>query len=175
LAVTLQGEVCDILGIENDQAFMLGRYIYGMPNAGKAYYIAFSNHIVENGYTKSLLDPCLFYKIYNDNVKDIILICIHVDDIYLFSSDIHYIHEFNQKLEQKFKITVDMEADKYLGILLTRMDDGSIKMQQPKLLAALFDEFADELSKTKKKKVTALTSQSLINAKSTTSTFYFQA
>jgi hypothetical protein len=54
LAVILQSEVCDILGIEKDQAFMLGRYIiYGMPDAGKAYYIAFSNHIVENGYTKS--------------------------------------------------------------------------------------------------------------------------
>jgi hypothetical protein len=88
-----------------------------MPDAGKAYYIAFSNHhIVENGYAKTLLDSCLFYKIYNDNVEDIILICIHVDDIYLFASDINYIHEFNQKLEQKFKITVDMEADKkYLG------------------------------------------------------------
>jgi hypothetical protein len=55
--------------------------------------------------------------------------------------------------------------------LLTRLDDdGSIKTQQPKLLTALFDEFADELSKTKKKKVTAPTSQSLINVKSTTST-----
>jgi hypothetical protein len=91
LAVTLQVEVCDILGIEKDQAFMLGRYIYGMSDAGKAYYVAFLNHIVENGYTKSLLDPCLFYKIYNDSVKDIILICIHVDDIYLFSSDVNYI------------------------------------------------------------------------------------
>jgi predicted secreted Zn-dependent protease len=68
-----------------------------------------------------------------------------------------------------------MEADKYLGILLTRLDDGSIKMQQPKLLTALFDEFADELSKTKKKKVTAPTSsQSLINIKSTTSTSIFK-
>jgi hypothetical protein len=37
-------------------------------------------------------------------------------------------------LEQKFKITVDKEADKYLGILLTKMDEGSIKMQQSKLL-----------------------------------------
>ena len=63
-----------------------------------------------------------------------------------------------------------MEADKYLGILLTRLDDGSIKIQQPKLLTALFDEFADELSKTKKKKVTAPTSQSLNNIKSITST-----
>jgi hypothetical protein len=64
-----------------------------------------------------------------------------------------------------------MEADKYLGISLTRLDDGSIKMQQPKkLLTALFDKFPDELSKTKKKKVTAPTSQSLINVKSTTST-----
>jgi hypothetical protein len=44
-----------------------------------------------------------------------------------------------------------MEADRYFGILLARMDDGSIKMQQPKLLTALFDEFfADELSKAKK-------------------------
>jgi hypothetical protein len=74
-------------------------------------------------------------------------------------------------LEQKFKITVDTEADKSLGILLTRMNDGSIKIQQPKLLTAFFDEFiTDELSKTKKKKVTAPTSQSLINIKSTTST-----
>jgi hypothetical protein len=123
-----------------------------MSDAGKAYYIALPNRRVENGYTKRLLDPCLFYKIYNDNVKDIILICIHVDDIYLFSSDINYIHEFNQKLEQKFKITVDMEADKYIGILLTRLDDGSIKMQQPKmLLTALFDEFADEYQKQRKR------------------------
>jgi hypothetical protein len=45
-----------------------------------------------------------------------------------------------------------------------------IKMQQPKLLTALFDEFADELSKTRTKTVTAPTSQSLINVKSTTST-----
>ena len=44
-------------------------------------------------------------------------------------------------------------------------------MQQPKLLTALFDEFTDELSKTKKKKITAPTSQSLVNViKSSTST-----
>jgi hypothetical protein len=106
-----------------------------MPDAGKAYYIAFSNHhIVENGYAKSLLDPCLFYKIYNDNnVKGIILICIHVD-IYLFASDINYFHEFNQKLEQKFKIMADMEAYKNLGVLLTRMDDGSIKCNNRSLI-----------------------------------------
>jgi hypothetical protein len=86
-AVTLQeGEVCDIIGIEKDQAFLLGRYIYGIPDFGKAYYIAFSNHIVKHHYAKSLLDPCLFYKIYNENFKDIILLrkelvnikfCIH--------------------------------------------------------------------------------------------------
>jgi hypothetical protein len=46
-----------------------------------------------------------------------------------------------------------MEAEKYLGILLTRLDDGSIKMQQPKLLTALFDEFADELSKKRRKRL----------------------
>jgi hypothetical protein len=43
-------------------------------------------------------------------------------------------------------------------------------MQQQKLLTALFDEFADELSKTKKKKVTAPTSQNPINVKPAAST-----
>jgi hypothetical protein len=96
IAVKLQPEIAELLGLDPNQLYKLNRYLYGLPDSGKAFYEALVQHIQQYGYHKSSLDPCLFYKTYTND--DIIFICIHVDDIYTFASHQKYINEFNKVL-----------------------------------------------------------------------------
>ena len=47
-----------------DQTYRVLPYIYGLPDAGRAYYDAYSEHLLENGFSRTASDPCLFYKIH---------------------------------------------------------------------------------------------------------------
>ena len=162
IAVKLQKEVAQLLGLDPNQLYKLKRYIYGLPDSGKAYYEAYSKHLIEHQYQQSQLDPCLFYKSYGNS--DIIYICIHVDDTYVFASHSSYIDELIEVLKKQFDITVDMEADKYLGLSMTQMDDGSIVLKQPKLLQSLFNEYQNYIQNNGRK-VTAPIKQSVSQQK----------
>jgi len=50
-------EACDI---NPEQLYRIKKYLYGLPDAGRAYYLAYSIVLEQNGYVKSLSDPCLF-------------------------------------------------------------------------------------------------------------------
>ena len=54
--------IAQICGIDPKQTYRVKKYIYGLPDAGRAYYEAYSTHRIDNGFSRSIADPCLFYK-----------------------------------------------------------------------------------------------------------------
>jgi hypothetical protein len=77
IVVYLEPWIADALGIERDQLFRVRRYIYGLPDAGRAFYELFKS---EEGYVISIMDPCLFYRIQGDEETYIV---IFVDDSFV--------------------------------------------------------------------------------------------
>ena len=124
--------------IERDhQLFRVRRYIYGLPDAGRAFYEQSKSKLQEEGYTMSEIDQCLFYRIQRNEETYIV---IFVDDSFVYSNRKEYIREYEQKMRKHFEITTDPEAESFLGVTFTYDEERNCKLGQKKLLTKLFNE-----------------------------------
>lgn len=149
------------LNLNPDQTYRVKKYIYGLPDSGRAYYEAYSQHLEEHGYLKSINDPCLFNKIINPSRR--VYVWIHVDDTLIAASDPRDIEEFKNAVKMRFKITVNEAADQHLGVNIKRNTDGSVKLTQSKLLKNIFDEYLNEGRRGRKKLTPPLKTSQLIS------------
>jgi histone deacetylase 1/2 len=139
LYVTLPKLVAEVCNLDPNQTYRVKKYIYGLPDAGRAYYIAYRNHLIQNEYIPTASDPCLFVK-FIDGEKT--FIWFHVDDSFVASTTRKGIDAFATMLRSRFQITVNNAADVHLGINMKKLKDGSIRLTQPKLLKQIFDEYS---------------------------------
>ena len=86
LYVMLPKRVAEVLELDPNQTYRVLKYIYGLPDAGRAYYDAYSEHLISNGYHRTASDPCLFYKILGSRRR--VYIWIHVDDTLIAADDL---------------------------------------------------------------------------------------
>ena len=107
LIVTIEPAVAAVCGLNPNQSYRIRKYLYGLPDAGKAYYKAYSTHLIANGYLRSNSDPCLFSKV-NDSERTYIV--IHVDDTFIASTNANSIQQFEEVLRSKFEITSNDSA-----------------------------------------------------------------
>jgi len=47
-------------GLDPNTLYRVMKYMYGLPDAGLAYYNAYTSHLEENGYKRTESDPCFF-------------------------------------------------------------------------------------------------------------------
>jgi hypothetical protein len=138
LYLKLEPGVAEACGLEPCQIYRVRKYLYGLPDAGRAYYRAYSAHLKSNGYLQTISDPCLFMK---EGGGARTYVWIHVDDTFVASTSATEITLIQQILRKEFEITVSDNVNQYLGVQMERLSDGSVKLTQPKLLAQLFEEF----------------------------------
>ena len=137
IVVYLEPWIADALGLDRDQLYRVRRYIYGLPEAGRAFYELFSSKLIEEGYGKSEMDPCLFYRIQGGEETYVV---IFVDDSFIYSNRLENIHEYESKLRKHFDITSDPTAESFLGITFTYDEKGDCKLSQKKLMTKLLKE-----------------------------------
>ena len=73
--------------------YRIEKYIYGLPDSGRAYYQAYAKLLVDSGYVKSKSDPCLFLK-FSSSSEDRIYIWVHVDDTFVAATTTDLLDEF---------------------------------------------------------------------------------
>jgi hypothetical protein len=130
---------CDL---DPNALYRVRKYLYGLPDSGRAYYNAYSQHLSDNGYSKSISDPCCFYKIkQEENLRT--YIWFHVDDTFIASTNQNELTEFKNVVAKKFNITYNDDVTSHLGISIARSDHG-IKLTQPKLMNDLFKEYPQD-------------------------------
>jgi hypothetical protein len=83
LYLMLPANVANVCGLDPDQCYQIKRYLYGLPDAGRAYYLAYSKHLQDKGYKRTVSDPCLFVKI---NGSSRTYVWSHVDDTFCCSN-----------------------------------------------------------------------------------------
>lgn len=120
-------------GLDPNAQYRVKTYMYGLPDAGRAYYLAYSSYLTNNGYIQSKYDPCLFTK-FNDSIKSRTNTWMHVEDTFISYTHPEEVERFQKILSEKYKITADYNVLSRLGINLIHNEDGSIKLTQPKLL-----------------------------------------
>jgi hypothetical protein len=140
--ITLPANVAEICNLDPNQLYRIRKYIYGLPDAGKAYYEAYSEHLIAGGYSRSVSDPCLFIKI---NGASRVYVWCHVDDTFVCATDYSELRAFQEHVKKKFDITIQDRVEEYLGIKLVNDSDGNCHMTQPKLIDDTVEEYNDEL------------------------------
>ena len=135
LFVMLERNVALVCGLDPSVWYRVRKYIYGLPDAGRAYYMAYSKVLQDAGYDKSRTDPCLFY---NVDAHNRIYIWIHVDDTYVCASNTAIADAFVVDVQRHFPVTVKEDVDNYVGINFERLSDGSLKLTQHRILDDLF-------------------------------------
>ena len=138
-------KVMQACNIPDDVVYRIEKYIYGLPDSGRAYYQAYAKLLVDSGYVKSKSDPCLFLK-FSSSSEDRIYIWVHVDDTFVAATTTDLLDEFETVVKSQFKITVKSDVDLYLGIHFDYLPNGDVKITQPKLLQGLLEEYKDELA-----------------------------
>ena len=77
--------------------------------------------MVENDYKTNECDKCIYYK-FEENSHAII--CLYVDDLLIFGSDLHIIVETKNMLSSHFDMKDLGEANYILGMKITKTCDG---------------------------------------------------
>ena len=141
LYLTLPDAVADVCGLPRGATYRIYKYLYGLPDAGLAYYKAYSSHLIAGGYKRTVSDPCLFVK---KSTAGVTYVCTHVDDTFVCASSPELLTAFKTHVSTAYPITFEDNVEEYLGIKLTKTDAG-VLLTQPKLLNALELEYHDQL------------------------------
>jgi len=142
LFLTLPNNVAVACGLDPAQHYRIRKYLYGLPDSGRAYYRAYTKHLESHGYKRTISDQCLFTK-FSGNTRTYIF--THVDDTFVCSTDPAELLIFQNALKIKYEITTNDNPDEYLGIKITKQRNGDVKLTQPKLLQSLFEEYMPQL------------------------------
>ncbi|XP_019173288.1 PREDICTED: uncharacterized protein LOC109168888 [Ipomoea nil] len=97
-----EGKVCRLV-----------KSLYGLKQAPKQWNEKFHRTLMELGYTVNRSDACLYSKQFESSM---VLICIYVDDMLIFSPNVSAIIETKRSLCEKFDMKNLGEADVILGV-----------------------------------------------------------
>jgi hypothetical protein len=130
--------VAQICGLDPNQLYRVMKCLYGLPKSGKLWYEHYRNSLIKEGYAQSKYDPCLFYRV-NDN--ETTYVCLFVDDTFVFSDSQANLDKFLQSMQKYYQVSLDTTAESFLGVHFEHHSDGSISMTQPKLMQKVLKEY----------------------------------
>ena len=109
------------------KVYKLIQNLYGLKDAGRTWSQYLHKGLVARGWQQSKIDSCLYTK------KNIILV-LYVDDACLLSPDKSLIDKEIKSLQDQYNLTDDGELKDYLGTRFTRESNGSILLEQPRMI-----------------------------------------
>ncbi len=111
----------------------LERCLYGLKQSPKNWYLHLKERLESVGFKQSQCDPCLFYQ------KNIICLC-YVDDCIFFSTEENKLMQIvNDIKDAELDLNVEDDVAGFLGVLLTRNEDGTISLTQTGLIDRILE------------------------------------
>lgn len=102
LYIALPAMVAKACNLDPSTTYRVKKYIYSLPDARRAYYFAYRNHLIDSGYVVIVPDPCLFVRLLPKDDKRTYM-WIHVDAIIVATAHENEIHHLKEHLETKFE------------------------------------------------------------------------
>ncbi|KAL0560553.1 hypothetical protein IC582_000958 [Cucumis melo] len=99
----------------------LDKSLYGLKQAPKQWHEKFDNLFKSKGLKVNENDKCIYYK---TEGRLCIIICLYVDDMLIFGSNLHVINDVKSMLSANFGMKNLGEADVILGIKIIRTENG---------------------------------------------------
>jgi hypothetical protein len=112
-----EGKVCKLL-----------KSLYDLKQAPKQWHEKFDGTLTSSGFIVNEADKCVYY-LYVEGEG--VILCLYVDDILIFGSNINMIKEVKDFLSSNFKMKDLGEADVILNIKLLREGNGGVHLCNP--------------------------------------------
>ena len=103
------------------------RSLYGLKQAPKQWHMKFDEIILSYGFVINQTDECVYHKI--DKNNKIVILCLYVDDILIFGSDIQIINDIKHFLSQNFDMKDLGQADLILNTKIMKNENGYVLSQ----------------------------------------------
>ncbi|CAA7059711.1 unnamed protein product [Microthlaspi erraticum] len=110
-----------------DYVCRLNKPIYGLKQSPRAWYMALKDHLVQTGFTNSLADTSLFVYC-RDSV--LLYVLVYVDDIIVTGNRPELVTSVETSLATRFSIKDPCDIHYFLGIEVTRTNNGLHLMQR---------------------------------------------
>jgi hypothetical protein len=109
------------------------RNIYGSHEAGRTWFIYATSYLKKLGFVQSTIDPCVFY------YKKCVLL-LYVDDVIIGGPTSTDLDDLVQVIKDNVDLEDQGEIEDYIGVNVSRNDDGSITLSQPHLIASILKD-----------------------------------
>nr|GEX61743.1 retrovirus-related Pol polyprotein from transposon TNT 1-94 [Tanacetum cinerariifolium] len=97
--------------------YRLKKALYGLKQAPRAWYDTLSRFLLDNDFSKSVVDPTLFTR---ETGKHILLVQIYVDDIIFASTDPKVCDMFSNEMSSKFQMSIMGQMSFFLGLQVSQ-------------------------------------------------------
>ncbi|KAL0546106.1 hypothetical protein IC582_016011 [Cucumis melo] len=131
-----QPEGFKISGQENKMC-KLKKSLYGLKQAPKQWYEKFNNMLINNGFKVNSSDTCVYSKVFGAYC---ILICLYVDDMLIFGTNMELITDTKLFLLAHFEMKDLGEADIILGVKI-RKNKSSMSLCQSHYVEKILKKF----------------------------------
>jgi hypothetical protein len=119
-----EGFIAD--GQENKVCRLI-KSLYGLKQAPKQWHEMFDNTLTTAGFAVNESDTCVYYR-YGGGES--VMLCLYVDDILIFGSNLNAIEKVKNLLSSNFEMKDLGDADVILNIKLVREGDGGVTLLQ---------------------------------------------
>nr|GEY18482.1 retrovirus-related Pol polyprotein from transposon TNT 1-94 [Tanacetum cinerariifolium] len=101
--------------------YKLKKALYGLKQAPRAWYDELSTFLLQNGFSKGIIDPMLFTKRFDD---DILVVQVYVDDIIFGLTNPRYATLFFDLMKSHFKMSMMGEMTFFLDLQVNQSPSG---------------------------------------------------
>ena len=105
----------------SDFVYFLFKALYGLKQAPRTWYDTLSEFLLENGFTRGVIDKTLFFKMHKN---DMILVQVYVDDIIFGSTTDQLCNRFAKLMQSKYEMSMMGELTYFLGLQVSQRNDG---------------------------------------------------
>lgn len=132
----LNGELKEEIYMQQPEGFVvkgqehkvckLVKSLYGLKQAPKQWHERFDQAVLSNGFKIHESDKCVYSKFKNNKG---VIICLYVDDMLIFGSDLDQINNTKKFLCETFDMKDLGQADVILGVKIIRSNEGIMLSQ----------------------------------------------
>ncbi|GJZ04678.1 retrovirus-related pol polyprotein from transposon TNT 1-94 [Tanacetum coccineum] len=122
--------------------YRLKKALYGLKQAPRAWYNTLSLFLLDNKFSKGVVDPMLFTR---KTSKHILLVQIYVDDIIFASTDPKAYDIFSKEMSSKFQMSMMGQMSFFLGLQVSQ-SPGGIFINQSKYALEILTKYGMDSS-----------------------------
>jgi len=112
--------------------------LYGLKQAPKQWHEKFDKTLTSAGFVVNEADKCVYYR---HGGGEGVILCLYVDDILIFGTNLKVIEEVKNFLSHNFEMKDLGVADVILNIKLPRNNEGRIKLLQSHYVEKILSRF----------------------------------